>query len=109
MIGIRVNHNLEEVADYIEMMNNDIQQVVAQGLEMAKQCLMDEAPDLFGDDQNEVMIDTFYNGQSFTLVIDNIGKRYIYGNNDLDLSQITEYAESILNEHIGMALKEGGY
>lgn len=109
MINIKVNHNLEEVYDYIQAMPIDIQQIIAQGLELAKQCILDEAPDVFNDDQNEVTVDTIFNGQNFVLVVDNISKKYIYGNNDIDLSQILEYAEEVLNDHISTALSEGGY
>ena len=109
MIGLKINHNLNSVVDRINNMQNDIQMIVSNSVQEARNALIEELPALFGGGEEDITIDFHYHYGSYTLVIEGINQYQAYYQTGMDFDSLITYLENRIVDIVQDGLDRGGY
>lgn len=109
MIGLKINHNLNSVVDYINNLQNEIQMTVSNSVQEAKDILMQELPELFGGGEEDITIDFQYHSGSYTLIIEGINQYQAYYQTGMDFDTLVTYMENRIVDIVQEGLDRNGY
>jgi hypothetical protein len=109
MIKIKVDHNLDEVLDYINSMQNDIQMIVAEATQLAYEDVRADSLSTFGRVMENASFDFSTDGNEFVITIDNINGYHLYNATGDTFGSVEECVSDIIQEKIRQSFIERGY
>lgn len=109
MISLRVNTNLPDVIDYVNMLPVQIQAIVAKAVETAKEEVRQDLVTVFGVGDEDLDIEFSFDGQNYNLSVDGINQYQLFNNTGFDMDYVLDYIENKILNRIQSDLDEAGF
>lgn len=109
MIGFRVDTNIPDVIDYVNMLPLQIQAIVTKAVETAKEEVRQDLVTVFGIGDEDLDIQFSFDGKNYNLSVDGINQYQLFNNTGHDVDYIVDYIENKMLNRIQYDLNEAGF
>ncbi len=109
MISFKVNTNIPDVIDYVNMLPMQIESIIAKAIETAKEEIHADLVTVFGVGDEDLDIQFSFNGQNYNLRVDGINEYQLFNNTGHDMDYILDFIENKMVDRIQSDLNEAGF
>jgi len=109
MIRFKIQHNLDDVIDYINSMQNDIESIVAEGTQQAYEDLKNDIPYTFGNAMQDSVIEFDNNGGNFVISVKGVNEYHLYNATGDTPSTVEDFMVEAIQNRIKQSFENRGY